>query len=87
MKEVLQLEQMAEEKTMEGILLPSTAQSKPQGGKVVAVEFNNVKQLILKENDIVDLLESDDIKDKPLNDPVFSIKREQEVVVMTGERR
>ena len=27
----------AEEKTMGGILLPSTAQSKPQGGEVVAV--------------------------------------------------
>jgi co-chaperonin GroES (HSP10) len=27
----------AEEKTLGGILLPSTAQSKPQGGEVVAV--------------------------------------------------
>ncbi len=27
----------AEEKTVGGILLPSTAQSKPQGGEVVAV--------------------------------------------------
>ncbi|WZZ87284.1 hypothetical protein YC2023_115863 [Brassica napus] len=75
----------AEEKTMGGILLPSTGQSKPQGGEVVAVgergiigknkvditvpvnwstnhllhkyagtevEFNDVKHLILKEDDI-----------------------------------
>ncbi|KAF8046980.1 hypothetical protein N665_3283s0003 [Sinapis alba] len=93
----------AEEKTMGGILLPSTAQSKPQGGEVVAVgegrtigknkiditvptgaqiiyskyagtevDFNDVKHLILKEDDIVGLLETDDIKDlKPLNDRVF----------------
>ncbi|CAH8324173.1 unnamed protein product [Eruca vesicaria subsp. sativa] len=62
-----------EEKTMGGFLLPSTAQSKPQGNEVVAVgeggiigknkvnitvpysgtevEFNNVKHLILKEDD------------------------------------
>ncbi|CAN6806352.1 unnamed protein product [Brassica oleracea] len=118
----------AEEKTMGGILLPSTAQSKPQGGEVVAVgegrtigknkiditvpvrhplkplflcllrfvlilhfflvqtgaqiiyskyagtevEFNDEKHLILKEDDIVGLLETEDIKDlKPLNDRVF----------------
>ncbi|KAF8084239.1 hypothetical protein N665_0727s0006 [Sinapis alba] len=93
----------AEEKTMGGILLPSTAQSKPQEGEVVAVgegrtigknkvditvptgaqiiyskyagtevEFNDVKHLILKEDDIVGLLETEDIKDlKPLNDRVF----------------
>ncbi|CAF1743054.1 unnamed protein product [Brassica oleracea var. botrytis] len=75
----------AEEKTMGGILLPSTGQSKPQGGEVVdvgergiigknkvditvpvnwstnhllykyagtEVEFNDVKHLILKEDDI-----------------------------------
>ena len=36
------------------------------------VEFNDVKHLILKEDDIVGLLETDDIKDlKPLNDRVF----------------
>nr|VDD33084.1 unnamed protein product [Brassica oleracea] len=93
----------AEEKTMGGILLPSTAHSKPQGGEVVAVgegrtigktkididvptgaqiiyskyagtevEFNDVQHLILKEDDIVGLLETEDIKDlKPLNDRVF----------------
>ncbi|XP_010535800.1 PREDICTED: 20 kDa chaperonin, chloroplastic-like [Tarenaya hassleriana] len=92
-----------EEKTVGGILLPSTAQSKPQGGEVVAVgegrtvgktkveisiktgtqvvyskyagtevEFDESKHLILKEDDIVGILETDDIKDlKPLNDRVF----------------
>lgn len=36
------------------------------------VEFNDVKHLILKEDDIVGLLETEDIKDlKPLNDRVF----------------
>lgn len=36
------------------------------------VEFNDVKHLILKEDDIVGILETDDIKDlKPLNDRVF----------------
>ncbi|XP_006655881.1 20 kDa chaperonin, chloroplastic-like [Oryza brachyantha] len=93
----------AEEKTIGGILLPSTAQSKPQGGEVVAVgegktigdkkvevsvpvgaevvyskyagtevEFNDAKHLILKEDDIIGILESDDAKDmKPLNDRVL----------------
>ncbi|GMI94938.1 chaperonin 20, CHLOROPLAST CHAPERONIN 10 [Hibiscus trionum] len=91
----------AEEKTEGGILLPTTAQSKPQGGEVVAiaigegktnlessvktgaqviyskyagteVEFNGSSHLILKEDDIVGILETDDIKDlKPLNDRVF----------------
>ncbi|GKV24698.1 hypothetical protein SLEP1_g34281 [Rubroshorea leprosula] len=92
-----------EEKTDGGILLPSTAQSKPQGGDVVAVgegkaigqtkvdpsvkpgtqvvyskyagtelDFNGENHLILKEDDIVGILETDDIKDlKPLNDTVF----------------
>lgn len=92
-----------EEKTEGGILLPTTAQSKPQGGEVVAigegktigntkvdisvktgtqviyskyagteVEFNGESHLILKEDDIVGILETDDIKDlKPLNDRVF----------------
>ena len=36
------------------------------------VEFNDEKHLILKEDDIVGLLETEDIKDlKPLNDRVF----------------
>ncbi|KAL4303496.1 hypothetical protein GQ457_10G001370 [Hibiscus cannabinus] len=93
----------AEEKTEGGILLPTTAQSKPSGGEVVAVgegktigktkletsvktgaqviyskyagtevEFNGSNHLILKEDDIVGILETDDIKDlKPLNDRVF----------------
>ncbi|KAL8504510.1 hypothetical protein ACS0TY_015899 [Phlomoides rotata] len=93
----------AEEKTTGGILLPTVAQSKPQGGEVVAVgegrtvgknkvdisvqtgaqvvyskyagtevEFNGTNHLILKEDDIVGILESGDIKDlKPLNDRVL----------------
>ncbi|KAH7574526.1 hypothetical protein ACOSP7_008646 [Xanthoceras sorbifolium] len=92
-----------EEKTDGGILLPSTAQTKPQAGEVVAVgegksigntkldisvtagtrvvyskyagtevEFDGANHLILKEDDIVGILETDDIKDlKPLNDRVF----------------
>ena len=92
-----------EEKTQGGILLPTTAQTKPQGGEVVAVgdgktvgksqvqlgvqiganivyskyagteiEFNGVDHLLLKEDDIVGLLDTDDIKDvKPLNDRVL----------------
>ncbi|OAY26989.1 20 kDa chaperonin, chloroplastic [Manihot esculenta] len=94
---------VAEEKTDGGILLPTSAQNKPQGGEVVAVgegktvgktkvdisiktgtqvvyskyagtevEFNGSSHLILKEDDIVGVLETDDIKDlKPLNDRVF----------------
>lgn len=93
----------AEEKTQGGILLPSTAQSKPQGGEVVAVgdgktvgkskvdisvkagaqvvyskyagtevEFNGSKHLILKDDDIVGILETEEVKDlKPLNDRVL----------------
>ncbi|XP_054807320.1 LOW QUALITY PROTEIN: 20 kDa chaperonin, chloroplastic-like [Prosopis cineraria] len=93
----------SEEKTDGGILLPTTAQTKPQGGEVVAigegktvgkskvdiavktgaqvvyskyagteVEFNGSKHLILKDDDIVGILETDDINDlKPLNDRVL----------------
>lgn len=93
----------AEEKTEGGILLPTTAQTKPQGGEVVAVgegktigkskvdisvktgeqivyskyagtevEFSGAKHLILKDDDIVGILDSDDIKElKPLNDRVL----------------
>ncbi|KAF1892572.1 hypothetical protein Lal_00011039 [Lupinus albus] len=93
----------AEEKSQGGILLPSTAQTKPQGGEVVAVgegktfgkskvdisvklgeqvvyskyagtevEFNGTKHLILKDDDIVGILDTEDIKDlKPLNDRVL----------------
>lgn len=36
------------------------------------VEFNDSKHLILKEDDIIGILESDDVKDmKPLNDRVL----------------
>ncbi|KAL2977977.1 hypothetical protein AAZX31_13G095300 [Glycine max] len=82
----------AEEKTAGGILLPATAQGKPQGGEVVAVgdgksvgkskvdvsvktglqvvyskyagtevEFNGSKHLILKDDDIVGILETDEV--------------------------
>ncbi|KAL0333669.1 UNVERIFIED_CONTAM: chaperonin, chloroplastic [Sesamum angustifolium] len=93
----------AEEKTSGGILLPTTAQSKPQAGEVVAVgegrtvgknkveigvktgtqvvyskyagtevEFSGSNHLILKEDDIVGILDTDDVKDmKPLNDRVL----------------
>ncbi|KAM7513506.1 hypothetical protein LguiA_003089 [Lonicera macranthoides] len=93
----------AEEKTGGGIILPTTAQTKPQGGEVVAigkgqeigknkveisvktgaqvvyskyagteVEFNGTKHLILKEDDIIGILETEDVKDlKPLNDRVL----------------
>ncbi|KAE8689148.1 10 kDa chaperonin [Hibiscus syriacus] len=93
----------AGEKTEGGIFLPTTAQSNPQGGEVVAVgegktvgktkvecsvqsgaqviyskyagteiEFNGANHLLLKEDDIVGILESDDIKDlKPLNERVL----------------
>ncbi|KAJ1418788.1 GroES-like superfamily [Sesbania bispinosa] len=93
----------AEEKTEGGILLPATAQTKPQGGEVVAVgdgkslgktkvdisvktgaqvvyskyagtevEFNGSKHLILKDDDIIGILETDEVKDlKPLNDRVL----------------
>ncbi|KAG1342591.1 20 kDa chaperonin, chloroplastic [Cocos nucifera] len=93
----------SEEKTSGGILLPTTAQSKPQGGEVVAfgegrtigknkvdisvqagnqvvyskyagteLEFNGTNHLLLKEDDIVGVLDTDDVKDlKPLNDRVL----------------
>ncbi|CAM8917604.1 unnamed protein product [Rhodiola kirilowii] len=93
----------AEEKTTGGIFLPTAAQTKPQGGEVVAVgegrtigknkidisvengakvvyskyagtevEFNGENHLILKEDDIVGILETDDVKDlKPLNDRIL----------------
>ncbi|KAJ8466458.1 hypothetical protein OPV22_029010 [Ensete ventricosum] len=93
----------SEEVTVGGILLPTTAQSKPQAGEVVAVgdgrtigndkvqigiqmgsqvvyskyagtelEFNGSNHVILKEDDIVGILEADDVKDlKPLNERVL----------------
>ncbi|KAI4380820.1 hypothetical protein MLD38_006966 [Melastoma candidum] len=93
----------AEEKTEGGILLPTTAQTKPQGGEVVAVgegrtvgknkvdinvkagtqiiyskyvgtelELNGTNHLLLKEDDILGILETGDVKDlQPLNDRVL----------------
>lgn len=93
----------SEEKTTGGILLPTTAQSKPQSGEVVEIgdgrtvgknkvdisvqagsqvvyskyagtelEFNGISHLLLKEDDIVGILDTEDIKDlKPLNDRVL----------------
>lgn len=95
--------QEVEERSTGGILLPSSAQSKPQGGAVVAVgsgrqigdkkiavdvpagahvvyskyagteiDFNGAPHLLLKEDDIVGVLETDDIVDlKPLNERVL----------------
>ncbi|XP_071741539.1 20 kDa chaperonin, chloroplastic-like [Rutidosis leptorrhynchoides] len=106
----------AEEKSAGGILLPSTAQSKPQGGEVVAVgegrtigshkvevdvktgtsvvyskyagtevQFNGTNHLLLKEDDIVGILETDDIKDlKPLNDRVLIKVTEAELTTAGG---
>nr|XP_043610023.1 20 kDa chaperonin, chloroplastic [Erigeron canadensis] len=106
----------AEEKSAGGILLPSTAQTKPQGGEVVAVgegrtigdkkvdidvktgspvvyskyagtevEFNGSNHLLLKEDDIVGVLETEDIKDlKPLNDRVLIKVEEAEQTTAGG---
>nr|GEX44610.1 20 kDa chaperonin, chloroplastic-like [Tanacetum cinerariifolium] len=106
----------AEEKSIGGILLPSTAQTKPQGGEVVAVgegrtigdkkidigvktgtqvvyskysgtevEFNGSNHLILKEDDIVGILETDEIKDlKPLSDRVLIKVEEAEETTAGG---
>ncbi|CAO2836479.1 unnamed protein product [Amaranthus hypochondriacus] len=92
-----------EEKTSSGIFLPTTSQSKPQSGEVIAVgsgrrigekklpvavetgakvvyskytgteiEVDGSSHLILKEDDIIGILETDDIKDlKPLNDRIL----------------
>ncbi|GAA0183524.1 hypothetical protein Leryth_002344 [Lithospermum erythrorhizon] len=100
---VLVKTKLAEEKSVGGILLPTSAQSRPQGGEVVAVgegrsvgknkvdvsvktgsqivyskyagtevEFNGTNHLIVKEDDIIGILDTDDIKDlKPLNDRVL----------------
>ncbi|XP_058078788.1 20 kDa chaperonin, chloroplastic-like isoform X2 [Magnolia sinica] len=101
-----------EEKTTGGIFLPTTVQTKPQGGEVVAVgegktignnkvdisvqvvyskyagtelEFNGSKHLLLKEDDLVGILETDDVKDlKPLNDRVLIKVAEAEVETAGG---
>ncbi|KAI0495949.1 hypothetical protein KFK09_022256 [Dendrobium nobile] len=94
---------ISEEKSTGGILLPTAAQTKPQGGEVVAVgegktigkkkvdisvktgakvvyskyagtelEFGGANHIILKEDDIVGILETEDAKDiQPLNDRVL----------------
>ncbi|XP_022852227.1 20 kDa chaperonin, chloroplastic-like [Olea europaea var. sylvestris] len=106
----------AEEKSTGGILLPTAAQTKPQGGEVVAVgegrtigkskvdisvkngtqvvyskyagtevEFNGSNHLILKEDDIVGILDTDDVKDmKPLNDRVLIKVAEAELKTSGG---
>ncbi|CAI5478715.1 unnamed protein product [Closterium sp. Yama58-4] len=95
--------QEVEERTSGGILLPTSSQTKPQGGTVVAIgsgrtlgdkkvavdvpeggkivyskyagveiDFNGAPHLLLKEDDIVGVLATDDIADlKPLNDRVL----------------
>ncbi|KAG0600818.1 hypothetical protein M758_11G062700 [Ceratodon purpureus] len=92
-----------EEKSAGGILLPSSAQTKPQGGEVVAVgegrkvgektvapavaagakivyakyagsevPVEGEQHVLLKEDDVVGMLESDDIKDlQPAGDRVL----------------
>ncbi|XP_010687539.2 20 kDa chaperonin, chloroplastic [Beta vulgaris subsp. vulgaris] len=106
----------AEEKTSGGILLPSTALSKPQYGEVVAVgegrtigkskieigvktgsqvvyskyagtelEFNGSNHLLMKEDDIVGILETDDIKElKPMNERVLIKVAEAEQTTAGG---
>ncbi|GMG99508.1 hypothetical protein Nepgr_001348 [Nepenthes gracilis] len=92
-----------EEKTAGGIFIPTSAQTKPQVGEVIAIgtgkkigekkvavsvkigsevvyskytgteiELNGSSHLILKEDDIIGFLETDDVKDlKPLNDRIL----------------
>lgn len=106
----------AEERSVGGILLPTSAQSKPQGGEVVAVgegrsigkttveisvkngtqvlysryagtelQFDGSKHLILKEDDLVGILESDDITDlQPLNDRILIKVAETEEKTVGG---
>eukprot|EP00244_Chara_vulgaris_P000681 TRINITY_DN11126_c0_g1_i4.p1 TRINITY_DN11126_c0_g1~~TRINITY_DN11126_c0_g1_i4.p1 ORF type:complete len:268 (-),score=53.49 TRINITY_DN11126_c0_g1_i4:461-1264(-) len=93
----------AEEKSIGGILLPSSVQSKPTGGEVVAVgdgrlvgdkkvpvsiesgtnvvyakyagselEFDGQDHVLVKEDEVVGVMASDDVKDmKPLGDRVL----------------
>lgn len=93
----------SEEKTAGGVLLPTSAKSKPQAGEVVSIgegrtvgknkvdigveagtkvvyskyagtelEFNGSNHLLLKEDDIVGILDTDDVRDlKPLNDCIL----------------
>lgn len=105
-----------EEKSAGGILLPTTAQTKPQGGEVVAVgegrtvgdkklpvavatgakivyskfagsavEVDGEQHVLLKEEDVVGLLESDDIKDlQPAGDRVLVRVMETEAKTAGG---
>ncbi|CAN0847703.1 20 kDa chaperonin, chloroplastic [Linum grandiflorum] len=97
-----------EETSAGGIVIPTSAQSKPQGGEVVAVgegdlsvktgaqvvyskyagtevEFNGENHLLLKEDDIIGILETDHIKDlKPLNDRVLIKVAEAEEMTAGG---
>ncbi|CAN1772544.1 20 kDa chaperonin, chloroplastic [Linum perenne] len=105
-----------EETSAGGILIPTSAQSKPQGGEVVAVgegktiagktidnsvktgaqvvyskyagteiEFNGENHLLLKEDDIIGILETDHIKDlTPLNDRVLIKVTEAEEMTAGG---
>ncbi|KAK9110104.1 hypothetical protein Sjap_018164 [Stephania japonica] len=83
-----------EEKTIGGIFLPTTAQTKPQSGEVVAIgEGRTVGktkvdigiQTGAQEDDIVGLLDTDDIKDlKPLNDRVLIKVAEAETKTAGG---
>lgn len=91
---------IVEEKTSSGIFLPTSTQTKPQSGEVVAIgpgkkvggkklpvaiktgaevlyskytgteiEVDGSSHLILKEDDVIGILDTDDVKDlKPLND-------------------
>ncbi|KAK3004551.1 hypothetical protein RJ639_019057 [Escallonia herrerae] len=104
---------VAEEKSTGGILLPTTAQTKPQGGEVVAIGegrligknqvdisvkigsevvyskyagtevlFDGSNHLILKDDDIVGILETDNVEDlKPLNDRVLIKFRKDFILV------
>eukprot|EP00475_Leptophrys_vorax_P005555 TRINITY_DN13352_c0_g2_i1.p1 TRINITY_DN13352_c0_g2~~TRINITY_DN13352_c0_g2_i1.p1 ORF type:complete len:265 (-),score=13.89 TRINITY_DN13352_c0_g2_i1:237-1031(-) len=99
---LVKIEQV-EERSAGGILLPTSSQTKPQGGTVVAVgggrqlgdkkvavdvpegshvvyskyagtelDFAGAPHLLLKEDDVVGVLDSDDVKElRPLNDRVL----------------
>ncbi|KAL8129999.1 hypothetical protein V2J09_019154 [Rumex salicifolius] len=92
-----------DEKSVGGILLPSSVKTKPQSGEVIAVgpgkkvgtdrlplslktgsgvvyskyagteiEVDGLSHLILKEDDVIGILDTEDVKDlKPLNDRIL----------------
>ncbi|CAI5514528.1 unnamed protein product [Closterium sp. Naga37s-1] len=112
---LVRLEQ-AEERTAGGLLLPSSSQSKPQGGKVVAVgdgrtigdktvpvgleagarvvyskyagtevDYEGAPHVLLREDDVVGTLDSDDVGQlKPLADRVLIKVQEAEQVTAGG---